>query len=64
MTAEDVPERANPNEAALATDMGLSMVDRMQKLNGRRMPRDEVEFAGMLAIAFMLGRESITGRVS
>lgn len=56
--------RADPNESALATEIGMSMVDRMQQLHGRRMPQDETEFAGMLGIAFMLGRESIAGRVS
>lgn len=57
-------ECANPAECALATDMGMQMVDKMQELHGRRMPRDEIEFAGMLGVAFMLGRESIAGRAS
>lgn len=51
----------NPNEASLGADIGMSMVDKMQELHGHRMPRDEFEFAGMLAIAFMLGRESLAG---
>lgn len=55
------PVVADPNESALASDMGMQMVDRMQKLHGHRMPQDEIEFAGMLGIAFMLGRESIAG---
>lgn len=57
-------ERADPSESALSADAGMRIVDRMQELHGRRMPRDEIEFAGMLGIAFMLGRESIAGRVA
>jgi hypothetical protein len=57
----DNAERADPNETALASDMGMRMVERMQQMHGRRMPRDEIEFAGMLGIAFMLGRESVMG---
>mgnify|MGYP001618840231 CR=1 FL=1 len=57
-------ERADPNETALSVEMAMSMVDKMQSIHGRRMPENEEEFAGMLGIAFMLGRASITGWVS
>lgn len=57
-------QRGDPIESALSAEMGMSMVDKMQELHGRRLPCDEIEFAGMLGIAFMLGRESIAGRVA
>jgi hypothetical protein len=51
------------SETGVSADFGMALVDRFQQRNGRRLPLDDEEFAGMLAIAFMLGRESIADRV-
>lgn len=53
----------DPNECALASDFGMQMAAKFALDKGRALPADDIEFAGMLAIAFMLGRESLYGRV-
>jgi hypothetical protein len=55
--------RVNAAENSLATDAGLKMAERFLKETGRPLPANDIEFAGMLAIAFLLGRESIAGVV-
>lgn len=55
---------SDPNENALGADVGMRMAEAFRQKNGRTLPVSDVEFAGMLAIAYILGRESIAGRVS
>ncbi len=57
-------QRINAAENSLATDVALKMAERFLKEKGRQLPATDIEFAGMLAIAFLLGRESITGPVA
>lgn len=49
------------SENAIAADFGLRMSESFYEKNGRHVPKDDREFAWMLAIAFILGRESIVG---
>lgn len=44
--------------AAQRADFGMKMAEEFALRNGRVIPEDDVEFAGMLAIAFGLGQES------
>lgn len=46
-------------ENEIAADFGMRMQEEFLKKNGRVLPKDDVEFGGMLGIAFMLGRESM-----
>lgn len=39
----------------------MEMADKFRLKEGHELPRDRVEFAGILAIAYLLGRESIAG---
>lgn len=57
-------QRVNAAENSLATEAGLAMADRFLREKGRPLPANDIEFAGMLAIAYLLGRESITGPVA
>ena len=57
-------QRINAAENSLATEAGLAMASRFLKEKGRPLPTTDIEFAGMLAIAYLLGRESIAGRVA
>lgn len=54
-------QHIDPNEKVLGVDIGMQMAEKFRQQHGRALPRDDVEFAGMLAIAFILGRESIAG---
>jgi len=52
----------DPEETALAVDMGSSIVAKFMEregISGYPVTLDEVKFRGIVAIAFMLGRESI-----
>lgn len=62
MNATTKATETDPNECALATDFGMQMAQKYCLKHGRSLPADDIEFAGMLAIAFMLGRESLVGR--
>lgn len=53
----------DPGECSIATEIGMRMAQQFHTKNGRTVPLDDIEFAGMLGIAFMLGRASIAGRV-
>jgi hypothetical protein len=53
---------SEPAECSLATDFGMQMADKFRQKEGHELPQDRIQFAGMLAIAFMLGRESIAGK--
>lgn len=44
-------------ERAVAVDVAMKMADKFQAEHGR-LPNTDIEFSGMLAIAFLLGRES------
>lgn len=48
------------HECSLAAEMGQEMAKKFREREGHLLPQTEVEFAGMLSIAFMLGRKSIT----
>lgn len=50
-------------ENQIAAEFGMRMQEEFLKKNGRLLPKDDVEFGGMLGIAFMLGRESLAGAV-
>lgn len=46
------------DEKTLCADIGMKMAERFQLQHGHPLPANDIEFAGMLAIAFMLGRKS------
>lgn len=52
-------ESIDPIENELASEIGLQMAQTFFIKHDRHVPQDAIEFAGMLAIAFLLGRESI-----
>lgn len=47
------------HEAVLGSEFGNEMARKFATDKGRALPLDYTEFAGMLAIAFMLGRQSV-----
>lgn len=51
--------KLSDKEAALAATAGDAIADKFEQLHdGSQLPRSRVEFAGILGIAFALGRES------
>ncbi|MGH8326881.1 MAG: hypothetical protein ACRET2_08980 [Steroidobacteraceae bacterium] len=56
-------EKLDINETVLAADAGMRLAEGFHEKNGRLLPCDQIEFAGMLGVAYALGRESIAGKV-